>query len=386
MKRRPTLFEPIRVGSLELSNRIVIAPMCQYSAENGCMNDWHLIHLGHLSISGAALLTVEATAVLPDGRITWADVGLWSDETETAMSSTLDRIRRWSGIPIGIQLNHAGRKASTEVPWVGGAQIASSAPNGWQTKAPSSIPYAEGQMLPQMLDRDGLRDIRDAFVSSAKRARRIGLDLIQLHCAHGYLLHQFLSPLSNQRDDTYGGSLENRMRFPLEVFEAVRQAIPDRPVTVRISGTDWVDGGWDIEQTCAFAAMLEAAGCDAFHISSGGLHPAQRIPVGPSYQVPLARAVKAAVGIPVVAVGLITGFDQAEAIVATREADMVALARTILYDPRWPWHAAAELGAQVQAPHQYLRSQPRRFRDLLVASSPKTSEPSSVRSLRAVTS
>jgi 2,4-dienoyl-CoA reductase-like NADH-dependent reductase (Old Yellow Enzyme family) len=386
MKRRPTLFEPIRVGSLELSNRIVIAPMCQYSAENGCMNDWHLIHLGHLSISGAALLTVEATAVLPDGRITWADVGLWSDETETAMSSTLDRIRRWSGIPIGIQLNHAGRKASTEVPWVGGAQITSSAPNGWQTKAPSSIPYAEGQMLPQMLDRDGLRDIRDAFVSSAKRARRIGLDLIQLHCAHGYLLHQFLSPLSNQRDDTYGGSLENRMRFPLEVFEAVRQAIPDRPVTVRISGTDWVDGGWDIEQTCAFAAMLQAAGCDALHISSGGLHPAQRIPVGPSYQVPLARVVKAAVGIPVVAVGLITGFDQAEAIVATREADMVALARTILYDPRWPWHAAAELGAQVQAPHQYLRSQPRRFRDLLVASSPKTSEPSSVRSLRAITS
>ena len=373
MKRRPALFEPVRVGSLELSNRIVIAPMCQYSAENGCMNDWHLIHLGHLSMSGAALLTVEAAAVLPEGRITWADVGLWNDETEMAMSSTLDRIRRWSGTPIGIQLNHAGRKASTEVPWVGGAQIASSAPNGWQTEAPSSIPYAEGQMSPQMLDRDRLRDIRDAFVSSAKRARRIGLDLIQLHCAHGYLLHQFLSPLSNQRDDTYGGSLENRMRFPLEIFEAVRQAIPDRPVNVRISGTDWVKGGWNIEQTCAFAAVLEAAGCDAVHISSGGLHPAQRIPVGPSYQVPLARAVKTAVGIPVVAVGLITGFDQAEAIVATREADMVALARTILYDPRWPWHAAAELGAQVRAPHQYLRSQPRRFRDLLVASSPKTS-------------
>ena len=385
MKRRPALFEPVRVGSIELPNRIVIAPMCQYSAENGCMTDWHLIHLGHLSISGAALLTVEATAVLPDGRITWADVGLWSDETEMAMSSTLDRIRRWSAIPIGIQLNHAGRKASTEVPWVGGAQIASSAPNGWQTEAPSSIPYAEGQMPPQMLDRDRLRDIRDAFVSSAKRARRIGLDLVQLHCAHGYLLHQFLSPLSNQRDDTYGGSLENRMRFPLEVFEAVRQAIPDRPVTVRISGTDWVEGGWNIEQACAFAAMLEAAGCDAVHISSGGLHPAQRIPVGPSYQVPLARAVKTAVGIPVVAVGLITGFDQAEAIVATREADMVALARTILYDPRWPWHAAAELGAQVQAPRQYLRSQPRRFRDLLVASSPKTSEPSSSHSSRALT-
>jgi 2,4-dienoyl-CoA reductase-like NADH-dependent reductase (Old Yellow Enzyme family) len=216
-------------------------------------------------------------------------------------------------------------------------------------------------MSPQILDRDRLREIQDAFVLSTKRARRIGVDLVQLHCAHGYLLHQFLSPLSNQRGDAYGGSLENRMRFPLEVFEAVRQAIPDRPVTVRVSGTDWVERGWDIEQTCAFAALLETAGCDAVHISSGGLHPAQQIPVGPSYQVPLARSVKTAVRIPVVAVGLITGFDQAEAIVATREADIVALARTILYDPRWPWHAAAELGAQVRAPKQYHRSQPRRF-------------------------
>ncbi|MGV7219360.1 NADH:flavin oxidoreductase/NADH oxidase [Bradyrhizobium sp. UFLA05-112] len=388
MTHRPALFEPIRVGSLELSNRIVIAPMCQYSADNGCMTDWHLIHLGHLSLSGAALLTIEATAVLPDGRITWADVGLYDNATEMAMGSTLDRIRRWSGIPIGIQLNHAGRKASTDVPWVGGAQIAPSAPNGWQTEAPSSIPYAEGEMSPQMLDLERLREIRDAFVSSAKRARYIGVDLIQLHCAHGYLLHQFLSPLSNQRDDKFGGSLENRMRFPLAVFEAVRESIPDRPVTVRISGTDWVDGGWDIEQTCAFATTLEAAGCDAVHISSGGLHPAQRIPVGPSYQVPLARAVKTAVEIPVVAVGQITGFDQAEAIVGTREADMVALARTILYDPRWPWHAAAELGAQVQAPNQYLRSQPRRFKDLLTGSSPKRSEQSSLvdRNLRVLAS
>jgi 2,4-dienoyl-CoA reductase-like NADH-dependent reductase (Old Yellow Enzyme family) len=364
MTRGPALFEPIQVGSLELSNRIVIPPMCQYSAEDGCMTDWHLIHLGHLSLSGAALLTIEATAVLADGRITWADVGLFNDETEKAMGRTLDRIRRWSDVPIGIQLSHAGRKASTEPPWIGGEQITPDELNGWQTEAPSSIPYSEGQVAPLTLDRDRLRDIRDAFVLSAKRARRIGVDLIQLHCAHGYLLHQFLSPLSNQRSDAYGGSLENRMRFPLEVFEAVRQAIPDAPVTVRISGTDWVEGGWDIEQTCAFAAMLEAIGCDAVHISSGGLHPAQKIPVGPSYQVPLARAVKAAVRIPVVAVGMITGFEQAEAIVATREADMVALARAILYDPRWPWHAAAELGAQVKAPKQYLRSQPRRFRTL----------------------
>ena len=221
-----------------------------------------------------------------------------------------------------------------------------------------------GEVAPLTLDRDRLRDIRDAFVRSAKRARRIGVDLIQLHCAHGYLLHQFLLPLSNQRKDAYCGSLENRMRFPLEVFEAVRQAIPDAPVAVRVSATDWVEGGWDIEQTCAFATMLEAIGCDAVHISSGGLHPAQKIPEGSSYQVPLARAVKAAVRIPVVAVGMITGFEQAEAIVATREADMVALARAILCDPRWPWHAAAELGAQVKAPKQYLRSQPRRFRTL----------------------
>ena len=364
MKRHPALFEPIQVGSLKLANRIVVAPMCQYSAENGRMNDWHLIHLGQLAVSGAALLTIEATSVLPEGRITWADVGLWNDETEMAMRLTLDRIRRWSDMPIAIQLNHAGRKASTEVPWAGGAHIASNVPNGWRTEAPSSIPYSEDDAPPRALDRDGLRKIRDAFVASAMRARNVGIDLIQLHCAHGYLLHQFLSPLSNQRDDEYGGSLENRMRYPMEVFEAVREAFPDRPVTVRLSATDWVDGGWDTEQSCVFAEMLQARGCDGIHISSGGLHPAQKIPVGPSYQVPLARIVKSKVSMPVVAVGLITGFEQAEAIVATREADMIALARTILYDPRWPWHAAAELGAQVHAPKQYLRSQPWRFKAL----------------------
>jgi 2,4-dienoyl-CoA reductase-like NADH-dependent reductase (Old Yellow Enzyme family) len=207
--------------------------------------------------------------------------------------------------------------------------------------------------------------VRDAFAESAARAARLGIDLIQLHAAHGYLLHQFLSPLSNQRDDEYGGSLENRMRFPLEVFDAVRAAFPaERAVTMRVSATDWVEGGWDIEQTVAFAQALESRGCDAIHVSSGGLHPAQRIPTGPNYQVPFARTVKAAVRMPVVTVGLITGAEQAEAIVATGDADMIALARTILYDPRWPWHAAAELGAQVRAPKQYLRSQPRRFDDL----------------------
>jgi 2,4-dienoyl-CoA reductase-like NADH-dependent reductase (Old Yellow Enzyme family) len=362
---QPALFEPLRVRNLDLSNRIVIAPMCQYSAENGCMNDWHLIHLGQLALSGAALLTIEATAVLPEGRITWADVGLWNDETEAAMARTIEGIRRHSTMPIGIQLNHAGRKASTEVPWEGGAQIAPSHAHGWQTEAPSAIAFADGQNAPVALDRDGLRRVRDAFAAAATRAGRLGLDLVQLHIAHGYLLHQFLSPLSNQRTDEYGGSLENRMRFPLEVFEAVRAAFPaERAVSMRVSATDWMEDGWDIEQTVAFARALEARGCDAIHISSGGLHPAQQIPVGPSYQVPLARAVKSAVRMPVIAVGLISSFEQAEAIVSTGDADCIALARAILYDPRWPWHAAAELGAQVQVPNQYLRSQPRQFKNL----------------------
>jgi 2,4-dienoyl-CoA reductase-like NADH-dependent reductase (Old Yellow Enzyme family) len=357
---RATLFTPFRVGELELANRIVIAPMCQYSAENGCMTDWHLIHLGQLALSGAALLTIEATAVLPEGRITYADVGLYSDECEAAMQRVLDSIRRWSDMPIALQLAHAGRKASTEVPWKGGKQIPPGHPNGWQTDAPSAIPYDVGATAPLALDQGGLAQVRNAFADAAKRAARLGIGAVQIHAAHGYLLHQFLSPLSNRREDAYGGSLENRMRFPLEVFDAVRAAFPaNRPVTVRVSGTDWANGGWTIEETVAFARALEAHGCSALHVSSGGLSPAQQIPLGPSYQIPLARAVKVATTMPVVAVGLITDFVQAEAILVTGDADLIALARAILYDPRWPWHAAAHLGAAVKAPNQYLRSQPR---------------------------
>jgi 2,4-dienoyl-CoA reductase-like NADH-dependent reductase (Old Yellow Enzyme family) len=360
-----TLFTPLHVGNLELQNRIVIAPMCQYSAVNGCMAEWHLIHLGHLALSGAALLTIEASAVLPEGRITYADVGLWDDATEAAMARTLEQVRRWSDVPVAIQLSHAGRKASTEVPWKAATQFASGDPNGWQTVAPSALPFQASGHPPTALDGDGLAGIRDAFANAARRAARLNIDVVQIHCAHGYLLHQFLSPLSNRRTDAYGGSLENRMRFPLEVFEAVRAAFPaDRPVTVRVSGTDWVAGGWDLTDTIAFAQQLEAHGCAAIHVSSGGLDPAQRIPVGPGYQVPLARGVKAATRMPVVAVGLITSFEQAEMIVATGDADLIALARTILYDPRWPWHAAAHFGAQVKAPDQYLRSQPRQYPDL----------------------
>lgn len=361
----PSLFAPLSIGRLQLRNRIVIAPMCQYSATDGCMTDWHLIHLGHLALSGAALLTIEATAVLPEGRITYADVGLWDDETEAAIARTLESIRRWSDIPIAIQLAHAGRKASTRRPWDGGTQLLPGQAGGWQTEAPSALAFGGGENAPRALDRDGLARVRDAFAAAARRAARLGIDGIQLHGAHGYLLHQFLSPLSNRRDDEYGGSLDNRMRFPLEVFDAVRQAFPaERPVTMRVSGTDWVESGWDIDQTIAFAQALEARGCAAVHVSSGGLDPRQKIPAGPSYQVPLARAVKNATTMPVVAVGLITGFDQAEAIVGTGDADLIALARTILFDPRWPWHAAAHLGAQVVAPDQYLRCQPHQYRTL----------------------
>jgi 2,4-dienoyl-CoA reductase-like NADH-dependent reductase (Old Yellow Enzyme family) len=359
------LFTPLEVGGLKLANRIVIAPMCQYSAEDGCMSDWHVIHLGHLALSGAALLTIEATAVAPEGRISYGDTGLWSDANEEAMARVLASVRRWSEMPIAIQLGHAGRKASTDKPWFGGAQIAPGDPNGWQTVAPSPVPFLDTENAPEELDRAGLDRIRDAFADAARRAARLDLAAVQLHGAHGYLLHQFLSPLSNRRTDRYGGSLENRMRFPLEVFDAVRTAFPaERPVTMRISGTDWVEGGWDIEQTIEFARALEQRGCAAIHVSSGGLDPRQRIPIGPSYQVPLARDVKRAVSMPVVAVGLITDFEQAEAIVGTGDADLVALARGILYDPRWPWHAAAALGGKVKAPVQYLRSQPRQHRDL----------------------
>lgn len=364
----PQLFQSLDVGPLRLDNRIVIAPMCQYSAENGCMTDWHLIHLGHLALSGAALLTIEATAVVPEGRITYADVGLWDDATEAAMARVVAAVRRHSAMPIAIQLAHAGRKASTDLPWRGGRQIAPDVANGWPTVAPSALAFADGETAPAALDQDGIARVRDGFVEAAKRAARIGIDAIQLHGAHGYLIHQFLSPLSNRREDAYGGSLENRMRLPLEIFDAVRAAVPDRiPVTMRVSGTDWVEGGWDIDQTVAFAQALEARGCAAMHVSSGGLDARQQIPVGPNYQVPLARAVKQAVGIPVVAVGQITEYEQAEAIVATGDADLIGLARTILYDPRWPWHAAAHLGGRVSAPDQYLRSQPSRFRHLFDA-------------------
>jgi 2,4-dienoyl-CoA reductase-like NADH-dependent reductase (Old Yellow Enzyme family) len=359
------LFTPTRVGNLKLANRIVIAPMAQYSADDGQMTDWHLIHLGQLALSGAGALTIEGTAVTPEGRTSYGDVGLYSDETEAAMARVLRGVRQWSDIPVGIQINHAGRKGSRQKWWDGGAQIPSGDANGWNTYGPSPIAFASGDTPPTALDRGGLAAIRDAFAATARRASRLGLDFIQILGAHGYLVHQFLSPLSNHRDDEYGGSLENRMRFPLEVFDAVREAFAhDRPVTMRVSATDWVDGGWSLEDTIAFVQALEARGCAAINVSSGGSSATPQIPVGPGYQVPFARAVKQATKLTVVAVGMITAYEQAESILSTGDADLVALARAALYDPRWPWHAAAHVGAQVKAPNQYLRAQPARLRKL----------------------
>ncbi|WP_022729814.1 NADH:flavin oxidoreductase/NADH oxidase [Fodinicurvata sediminis] len=359
------LFTSFSLGNLVLPNRIVVAPMCQYSAEDGCMTDWHTLHLGHLALSGAGLLTIEASAVEAEGRITYGDVGIWSDECEAAMGQVVESIRRWSDIPLALQLAHAGRKASEEVPWKGREQILPGQEGGWQTVSSSPTPFQDGENPPVELDREDLARLRRSFAEAAQRAARLGMECVQVHSAHGYLLHQFLSPLSNQRSDEYGGSLENRLRFPLEVFEAVREAFPaDRPVTVRVSGTDWVDGGWDIEQTVAYAQALEARGCAAIDVSSGGLSPRQQVNGGPSYQVPLARRVKEATSMPVMAVGLITEFEQAEAIVGTGDADLIALARGLLYNPRWPWHAAAHFGATVKAPNQYLRSQPRQHSGL----------------------
>ena len=359
------LFDRWQIGPLALPNRIVIAPMCQYSAMDGVVGDWHLMHLGQLAISGAGLLIIEATAVEREGRITNGCVALHDDAQEAALARVVGAVRMLSPMRMAIQLGHAGRKASSRAPWEGGLQVRPDQPGGWQAVAPSALPHAPGEAAPTALDEAGLLRVRRAFVDAAGRAVRAGFEGVELHCAHGYLLHQFLSPISNQRTDSYGGSLDNRLRYPLEVFEAVRAAVPAQvPVWVRVSATDWVDGGWDVASTNAFGLALKARGCAAMHVSSGGVSPLQRITLGPGYQVPLSQAVKAAVGLPTIACGLITEAEQADAIVADGQADAVALARAMLYDPRWPWHAAARLGAQVHAPRQYWRSQPRELKDL----------------------
>ncbi|WP_186264251.1 NADH:flavin oxidoreductase/NADH oxidase [Burkholderia gladioli] len=358
------LFSPLQLRDVTLPNRIVVSPMCQYSAERGEPTAWHTIHLGQLALSGAAMLCTEAVAVEPDGRITPGDLGLWDDATEAAYVPLLAAIRKHSPIRVAMQIGHAGRKASSRAPWEGGSLI-EVADGGWLPHAPSAVPHKEGETAPLALNTAGLNRLRRAFEATARRAARLGIDALEVHAAHGYLLHQFLSPLANQRGDEYGGSLENRMRFPLEIFEIVRAAFPaDRPVGVRVSATDWVEGGWTLDETIAFAKALKARGCDWIDVSSGGVSPLQKIPLSAGYQVPFARAVRHAVELTTFAVGLITEPAQAEKIVAEGDADAVALARAMLYDPRWPWHAAAELGATVTAPPQYWRSQPRDQKNL----------------------
>jgi 2,4-dienoyl-CoA reductase-like NADH-dependent reductase (Old Yellow Enzyme family) len=345
-------------GPLELANRIVVAPMCQYSANNGEATDWHLMHWGNLLNSGAALFIIEATGVSPEARITPACLGLWDDRTEAALKDKLSRARSLApAIPVFIQLAHAGRKASSATPWAGG-QLLPKDQGGWETLAPSAIPQLEGERLPHELSKDELKKLINDFVSSAKRADRIGIDGIELHGAHGYLLHQFLSPIANQRTDEYGGSFENRIRFPLELFAAVRAAYKG-VLGIRISASDWIEGGWTPEETASFAKQLKPLGCDFVHISSGGISPKQKILIGPNYQVPFAKIVKDQSGLPTMAVGLITEPQQAEDILQAGDADLIALARAFLYKPRWGWEAAAALGGTVTANERYWRCLPR---------------------------
>ena len=358
------LFSPIQLRSLALPNRIMVAPMCQYSADNGEANDWHFTHMNTMALSGAAMFCIEATHVEAIGRITPGCLGLWNDATEAALKPILASIRKHSKAAVGMQLAHAGRKGSSHTPWDGG-QLIPIAEGGWQTVAPSALPHKEGEAAPLALDAQGMARIREAFVSAAKRAERLGIDALELHFAHGYLIHEFLSPIANQRTDEYGGSLQNRMRYPLELFDAVRAVFPDhKPVGVKVSATDWVEGGWDLAQTIELAKELKKRGVDWIDSSSGGVSPLQKIPLSPGYQVPLAQGIREATGLTTIAIGLITQPKQAEEIVASGKADMVALARGMLYDPRWGWHAAAELGGQVSAPPQYWRSQPSTQKEL----------------------
>jgi 2,4-dienoyl-CoA reductase-like NADH-dependent reductase (Old Yellow Enzyme family) len=349
------LFSPLRLRDLELKNRVLVSPMCQYSSVDGLPNDWHLVHLGSRAVGGAALVMVEATAVAPEGRITPADAGLWNDVQAEAWGAVA-RLVKSRGAAAGLQLAHAGRKASTDVPWRGGRAVAP-AEGGWETVAPSAIAFADGFPAPRALATGDIDGVPEAFAAAARRAHAAGFDVVEVHMAHGYLLHQFLSPLANARDDEYGGAFEGRTRLPLEVVRAVRDAWPEeKPLFVRISSTDWAEGGWDLPQSVALARRLRALGVDLVDCSSGGLVAHAKVPVGPGYQVPFAEAIRREADVATGAVGLITEPSHAESIVASGQADAVLLARAVLRDPYWPLHAAKALGVDVPWPDQYLRA------------------------------
>jgi NADPH2 dehydrogenase len=353
------LFSSYRLAGLELPNRIVIAPMCQYSAQDGSATDWHMMHLGMLANSGAGLVIVEATHVERHGRITHGCLGLYSNENEAALAHVIAQVRRAGTAKFGVQLAHAGRKGSSQRPWQGGGPLTADE-DPWPTIAPSALPFADGWHVPREATEADMNRVRDAFVSAAKRALRIGFDAIELHMAHGYLLHSFLSPLSNKRTDQYGGSLENRMRFPLSVARAVRAVVPKEiPVGARITGDDWREGGITPDEAVALAKALKADGVDFVDVSSGGLAGGIHNPSQPGYNVPLAARVKKDSGIVTHAVGLIVTPEQADAVVGEGSADMVTMARAFLDNPHWAWHAAKVLGAEVKRPPQYLRVGPK---------------------------
>ena len=353
------LFSPIKLAGLELANRIVVSPMCQYSSEDGCATDWHMSHLGMLANCGAGLLVIEATHVERHGRITHGCAGLYSDANEAAFQRVINHCRWIGTTKLGIQLAHAGRKASAQRPWEGGGPLKPDA-DPWPTIAPSAIPFGEGWHTPREMTAVDIARVREAFVNAAKRAVHIGFDLIELHYAHGYLAHSFLSPVSNKRSDSYGGSFENRMRFGLELARAVRPVVPRHvPLGVRLSAMEWKEGGITADETVAYGKALKAEGIDFIDCSSGGITADTRNPTEPGYNVPIAERVKREVGIPTRVVGLILTPQQAEAIVADGKADMVAMARAFLNDPRWGWHAAQLLGAEVERVKQYQRVGPK---------------------------
>jgi 2,4-dienoyl-CoA reductase-like NADH-dependent reductase (Old Yellow Enzyme family) len=349
----PDLFTPLTIRGETFRNRIAVAPMCMYSVEDGMPGDWHLVHLGSRAMGGAGLVIAEATAVLPEGRITYGDTGIWSD----AHADAFARVARFvsdQGATPGIQLAHAGRKASHRPPLAGGGPIPADQPGGWPVVSASAVPFQEGDLVPTALDAAGIERVVDAFEAAAVRSVRAGFRVIEIHAAHGYLLHQFLSPLVNRRTDEHGGSRENRMRLVLRVAERVRAAIPDEtPLFLRLSATDWAEGGWDVEDSVALSRELKARGVDLIDVSSGGTVPDARIPVGPGYQVPFARRIREEAGIATGAVGLITEPEQAAGVVAEGSADLVLLAREMLRDAYWANHAAEALGAEPHWPAPY---------------------------------
>jgi 2,4-dienoyl-CoA reductase-like NADH-dependent reductase (Old Yellow Enzyme family) len=353
------LFSPIRLADLELANRIVVSPMCQYSADDGVATDWHLNHLGMLANSGAGLVIAEMTDVERRGRISHGCLGLYSDDCEAALARVVAHCHRYGTAKVGIQLAHAGRKASAQPPWEGAQPLRPGA-DPWQPIAPSAIPFGADWPVPLEMTAADIEHLREAFVTAAERAVRVGFDAIELHGAHGYLLHSFVSPISNKRTDGYGGSRESRMRFPLEIARAVRAVVPKgTPLGARITGSDWVEGGLTPDDAVVFAKALKAAGLDYVCISSGGITADTRLTAVANMNVQFAEKVKAEAGIATRTVGLIATPKQAETIVAEGKADMVALARAFLDDPHWGWHAAQSLGADVARPKQYQRAAPK---------------------------